>query len=254
MSIAPAAALHCVHGIVDASAPIQAVLATVADVERRPRLFAHGAVAALVTGPLPQAPTPSRADLMTHARLLDALAACTAVLPARFGTVLPGADRVRQLLVDNEENLLAGLDAVRGSAQYTVRARHVQQEVLREILDEQPEVHRLRETIVGEGGAARYPEQIRLGELVHAALAAKVAEDTRAMLEALCPHAQAAVPRPVSGVDASFGGAYLVRHARREAFEAAAEELGRRWYGRARVRLLGPLAPYDFVTGKEDGR
>jgi hypothetical protein len=31
------------------------------------------------------------------------------------------------------------------------------------------------------------------------------------------------------------------------AFEQAVEECGRRSVGRLRIRLVGPLAPYDFV-------
>ena len=45
-------------------------------------------------------------------------------------------------------------------------------------------------------------------------------------------------------VNASF----LVEDERRTAFEQAAEELAKYWNGRVRLRLLGPLAPYDFVA------
>jgi hypothetical protein len=58
----------------------------------------------------------------------------------------------------------------------------------------------------------------------------------------------------VDNVDAAFGGAYLVDHLARGAFETAAEQLAARWRDRARVRLLGPLAPYDFVNSTPIGR
>jgi len=40
---------------------------------------------------------------------------------------------------------------------------------------------------------------------------------------------------------------------RREELEQAATELADRWSGRVEFRLLGPLAPYDFVTTTRSG-
>jgi hypothetical protein len=38
-----------------------------------------------------------------------------------------------------------------------------------------------------------------------------------------------------------------VERKRAHEFEEAVEQLGAELHGRARMRLLGPLAPYDFV-------
>jgi hypothetical protein len=240
--------LHYVYGIVEQTDGLRAEIDALPDMPRRPYLIADGQIAALVSGPLAQPPSATRADLLAHAHVLDRLALSHPVLPTRFGTVLAGRDRVVQALTDNHDDLVAALHAVRGRTQFTVRVRHQREQVLRELIEEQPVIRQLRELLDGDEGAGRYPERIHLGELVQVGLAAKIEQDARTLHAALSPHAVVAVLPPVDDVDAPFGGAYLVEHLSRGAFESAAERLARDWAGRARIRLLGPLAPYDFVT------
>jgi len=246
--------LHYVYGIVEPTDGLRAEIDVLTDLPRRLRLITDGAVAALVSGPLPQAPTTNRTDLLAHAHVLDRLALSHPVLPARFGTVLPSRDRVAQALVDGHEDLVTALQAVRGRTQFTVRVQHIRERILRELLEENPAIRRLREVLDAYAGTGSYAEQIRLGELVQAGLAAKIEQDAHTLHETLSRHAVAAVVPPVNNVDAGFGGAYLVDHHARGAFETAAEQLAQSWIGRARVRLLGPLAPYDFVTSEPVGR
>ena len=44
-----------------------------------------------------------------------------------------------------------------------------------------------------------------------------------------------------------MNAAFLISEKRVNEFEDAVEELGRAQASRLRLRLLGPLAPYDFV-------
>jgi len=44
--------------------------------------------------------------------------------------------------------------------------------------------------------------------------------------------------------------ACLMDLARQDHLESTLEELAKEWDGRVSVRLLGPLAPYDFVVAK----
>lgn len=42
--------------------------------------------------------------------------------------------------------------------------------------------------------------------------------------------------------------AFLVDLNKEDEFDEAVDALGRDWEGRVRLRLRGPLAPYDFVV------
>jgi hypothetical protein len=53
-----------------------------------------------------------------------------------------------------------------------------------------------------------------------------------------------------AGVDHLLEAAFLVDDDRRNRFEDALESVAEAMHERAAVRLLGPLAPYDFVAGE----
>jgi hypothetical protein len=189
-------------------------------------------------------------DLRAHARVLDALAASgLPVLPLRFGTVVRDERAVAdELLSEGHDDFTWALDRLRGSAQFTLRARYVQDEVLREVLDEQVEARRLREELEGLPESAGYDLRIQLGQLVVEAIGAKREADAREIEHRLSPLALAVATAEPDSAEGVVNAAFLVEDKKREAFEQAAEELARQWHGRVRLRLLGPLAPYDFVA------
>jgi hypothetical protein len=78
--------------------------------------------------------------------------------------------------------------------------------------------------------------------------------DTRKMVDALAPLCVAiAVREPTHEQDAVHLAA-LVETDRQDELEQALDEFARRWEGRVDLRLLGPLAAYDFVmTPQQEG-
>jgi hypothetical protein len=69
----------------------------------------------------------------------------------------------------------------------------------------------------------------------------------------LAPHATVVAERAPAGSEGAVHVSFLVGRTRRPEFERAAEELGKQWDGRIRLRLLGPLAPYDFAESWSAG-
>ncbi|MER7786741.1 GvpL/GvpF family gas vesicle protein [Streptomyces sp. NPDC097640] len=189
-------------------------------------------------------------DLRAHARVLDSLAASgLPVLPLRFGTVERDPRAVaEELLTEGHDDFTWALDRLRGSAQFTLRARYVQDEVLREVLDEHVEARRLREELEGLPEDAGYDLRIQLGQLVVEAVGAKREVDAREIEQRVAPFALAVATSEPESAEGVVNAAFLIEDKQRGAFEQAAEELARRWNGRVRLRLLGPLAPYDFVA------
>ena len=124
-------------------------------------------VAALVSG----VPDPEviglPAEVRAHAAVLDAVAQAGPVLPMRFGTVVPDVDALREALApDGMARLQEELDRLGDAVQYTLTVRYRQEAVIAELVEEQPEIRRLREATAGAAPDAAYYERIRLGELV----------------------------------------------------------------------------------------
>lgn len=208
---------------------------------------------AAVTSPMDSEGTlAGRADLLAHSRVLDTFAQLGPVVPVRFGSVLRSSGAVMaELLEPGHDRFGAMLAELAGHTQYTVRARYDERQVLTEIVASNPEIARLRESTRERPEESSYGERVRLGELVAHALEAKSAEDGDTMLAELEQHVTAMNLRESAGIDRLLDVAVLVEDERRTAFEQAVERLAERYVGRARLKLVGPTAPYDFVDAEE---
>ncbi|WP_433338641.1 GvpL/GvpF family gas vesicle protein [Spirillospora sp. CA-294931] len=217
--------------------------------ERPVRLIEHGPCAA-VTGDLPQnRPLGERADLIAHERVLESLVNTgVAVLPFRFGAALAAPAAVREeLLAGNADRLTEIVDRVDGHVELRLRGSYVQETVLREVLSAEPQIADLNRALRDLPEDATHYERIRLGELIAQALRARRDQDAQAVMEVLEPAAEAVVRRPPAREEDVLDAAFLVRADRREAFADLVAGLARDHDGRVRLRLVGPLPPYDFV-------
>ncbi|MEV0236496.1 GvpL/GvpF family gas vesicle protein [Nonomuraea sp. NPDC050786] len=218
------------------------------------QLVRHGEVAALVSDVNVDQPLGQPDDLLAYERLLDSVAAKGPVLPFRFGAVLASPEAiVEELLTPFHDEFLGALRDLEGQAEYIVKGRYVESALMREILAENPEAAALREAIRGQAEDVTRNERIRLGELIAATIEAKRDLDTRTLLDALSSHYSTAMVRPPSHEQDAVHVAMLARTGEQRALEKALGELGETWDGRVNLRLLGPLAPYDFVIAQEPG-
>jgi hypothetical protein len=90
---------------------------------------------------------------------------------------------------------------------------------------------------------------VRLGELVARAMEAKREVDAQIILDAVLPLSSAHRLRSGSGIDHVLDVALLVDDDQRDRFESTLEAVAEGVHERVRLRLMGPLAPYDFVEG-----
>jgi len=241
-----------VYGIVPSTAPVPARLRGVGDPAGRVSLVAHRRIAAVTSGVQRGQPMGTPADLRAHANVLNTLVTSAPVLPMRFGGVVADQEAVvAELLARHYDTFTGRLDRLDGHEQFTIKGRYVGDIALREVLAADPEAMRLREFLRGRAGGIWRPESIRLGELVARALDRTKLANTDALIDALAPHSAAIAEHATSAPDSAVQAAFLVRQPRRPGFERAAEELGRRWHGRIRLRLVGPIAPFDFAEPPE---
>jgi len=208
-------------------------------------------VAAAVGSIALERPPGRRAELMAHSKVLDTLAASGPVVPVQFGSVMADEDAVLQeLLVPNEDHFSRLLDEVAGRGQYNLKATYHEHVVLAEVVSENPEIRQLRDYTRELPESAGHRERLRLGELVARALEDKRSFDAGVLLDAIAPYVVAQAPRTGDGVDQLLDTALLVDDERRSEFEEHLEGLAEAVHERIRLRLVGPVAPYDFVGGE----
>ncbi|MEU4808725.1 GvpL/GvpF family gas vesicle protein [Nocardia fluminea] len=238
-----------VYGIVPADVEPEPHATGVGDPPGEVAVVRHGEVAALVSTLASDRPLGTPQDLTAHAELLDGSAAVAPVLPLRFGAVMTDAEAVAsELLAANEAEFRAALAELEGRGQFVVKARYVEDTLLRELLEENAEAARLRAEIRDKPQDATRNARIALGELVNQAIEAKRAEDTRAVvaeLERLEPLVNQRAP---TDEEDAVHLAVLIELDRQPELEETLRGLARNWDGRVEMTLLGPMAAYDFVS------
>ena len=229
-----------------------------ADVELPPELdglgpsgrvstITHQRVAAIVSDVPTDRPLGTRDDLIAHERVLDTVAERTAVLPMRFPAVVEEQGVVSELLAPNQDRFVEALARLDGLAQFTVKGRYVQDTALREIAEADPKIMALRERVRDVPEDASYYDRIRLGELVVAAMERQRDEEGRQVLERLRPFVADISLRRLGQPDEVVNASFLVARDRAKQFDDAVDDVAHDLDGRVRFRLVGPLAPYDFV-------
>jgi hypothetical protein len=112
-----------------------------------------------------------------------------------------------------------------------------------------PEIAELRERTRHLPEDSSYGDRVRLGVLVSRALEDRRDHDSEVLLDAVLPWTAAHVVRSGAGMDHVLDVALLVDDSHRAEFEAQLEGLAEAVHERMRLRLVGPVAPYDFVGG-----
>jgi hypothetical protein len=209
--------------------------------------IAHGRVAAIVSDVPIDRPLGVREDLVAHETVLDTVAAQAAVVPMRFPAVVEEHAVVDELLAPNEDHFVALLDDLEGRVQFTLTGRYEQDAVLREVLQSDEEIRDLREKVRELPEDAAYYDRVRLGELIVRALEQRRETEGAAIVDRLEPFAVATVTNQLAAPEEVVNVAFLVERERQEEFENAVEDVGKDLAGRVRLRLLGPVAPYDFT-------
>ncbi|WP_340374787.1 GvpL/GvpF family gas vesicle protein [Streptomyces sp. SS7] len=233
-----------VYGIAARSHPAPPEgLTGVGDPPRPLRVLTEGELAAVVSD-APEELRPKRRELLAHQNVLSEVGAAGCVLPMRFGSVAPDDETVTGVLAERAEHYRERLEALDGKVEYNVKAAHVEEVVLHQVMADSTELRTLAEANRQAGGGT-YEQRLRLGEVVAAAVRAREAEDAADVQQALRPLAAATSTGPEStGWLANVS--FLVERDAAADFLEAAEKL-RKASPHLDLRVNGPLPPYSFV-------
>jgi len=214
-------------------------------------VVARGPVAAVVGEIDLDRTTGRRADLVAYSTVLDRLASAGAVAPVQFGSVMVDEESiVEELLAPNEQYFAQLLADLAGRAQFNLRVGFHEPVVLAEVVAADPEIRRLHEYTRDLPEDAAYADRVRLGELVARAMEDKRELEVEALLDSILPLTVAYSLRSGAGIEHVLDVALLVDDDRRPEFEEHLEGLAEAVHERLRLRLVGPVAPYDFVGGE----
>jgi len=235
-----------VYGLIRSDTPLPPELTGLGP-SARVSTITHGQLAAIVSDLPEDRPLGTRDDLIAHEAVVDSVARVATVLPMRFPAVVEEHGVVDELLAPNHDHFLEVLRRLSGHVQFTLKARYEQEVVLRELLEEDDELRALQRQVRTLPEDAGYYERVRLGERIVAALEQRRDAEAAALLTRLEPVVASSGPSHPGTPEEVVNVALLVHRDEEQRFVDAVEELGAELHGRVRLRLLGPLAPYDFI-------
>ncbi|MBZ4422195.1 GvpL/GvpF family gas vesicle protein [Myxococcus sp. RHSTA-1-4] len=199
------------------------------------RSVREGQLAALVSTAPGYVVDPTRAHLLVHQRVTEAVLREHTLLPVAFGTVLRSEAQVRALLRSAHDSLVAALEALDDKVELGLKVLYHREHLIRRLELDNPELLR------GEGEGEADHER-RLGT----ALLARVERDMALLLEGLRPLAFASRTLSPVGDRMLLNAAFLVGRDWVESFESRVKSLAARSDTYA-FRFTGPWAPYSFV-------
>ena len=190
-----------------------------------------------------------RRELMSHAEVLNELAATETVLPLRFGTTFPDADTVvADFLEPRHDELVRVIEDFGDPVVLLVKAYYREEAILAEIVREEPRIARLRAATRGRAAAAAHAHPHELGTAVARALEARTAADGAAILDTLRPFAQDVSVDDTPIEHQVVKASVLVKRRDVPKVDKALGALAERNAGRIHFKYVGPLAPHSFVS------
>jgi hypothetical protein len=205
------------------------------------RAVAHGEVAAIVSATPDEEILPTRANLLVHTGLLEAVVQETTVLPMRFGVVVPDEEAlIATSLEPRQTELRSTLERLAGHIEMRVVGRYQEEPVLAQVLVTDRRAATLRDRPDLES-------KMELGERIVAALGDRREIDTARAARALRPYAVDVATGEVAQPLDAFALSFLVPLDGRPAFETAVDDLARELGVVVELDLIGPLPPFSFA-------
>jgi gas vesicle protein GvpL/GvpF len=243
-----------VYGVVPADVEVQKSAKGVGDPPGVVDVIREGDIAALVSTVSTDHPLGRPEDLQAHAQLLDGTASVAPVLPLRFGAVMTDAESVaEELLRSHHDEFANALESLEGHAEYIIKGRYSDQAFLSQLLSENAQAQQLHADIQNKPKDASRDSQMALGELIANAIEQQRQLHTQAVANELDGVAGQVNPREPTHEWDAVNLALLAEVARQADLEEVVERLNEDWGDLVKLRLLGPLAAYDFVVTAQPG-
>ena len=191
----------------------------------------------------------SRRNMMAHTLVLEEVMRDFAILPIRFGTIAPSSEAIQgQVLKRRYEEMNNLLDEMEGRKELGLKALWYEEVLFREIVEENPPIRQLRDSLAGLPPQQSYHDRIRLGEMVHTALGKKRDADAEMILARLRPLAYRSKSNPVVTDRMVLNAAFLVDVSREAEFDQAVQQQDAEMGSRLMFKYVDQVPPYNFVS------
>ena len=189
---------------------------------------------------------PTRANVLAHEGVIEAVMREFTVLPLAFGTLFRSDEDLVELMRATYDTLHDTVEKMEGKVEFGLKASWDPAREIADVEQANESIRRLKSQLTA--GNAPYLAQMELGRLIETALRSRTERLTQEIHALLRDCTVAAQENKTIGERMIMNAAFLVERAREPEFVAAVEQVGERYEGRLSFQLSGPWPPYNFVT------
>lgn len=175
---------------------------------------------------------------------------CT-VIPAKFGQVANDADKVRNVLKSNYDELKEELIRLRDKVEMGLKVSWAVENVFEYVVEESSGLRHLRDRLLKRSASLTRQQRIDIGALVFDKLNEMKGGITEKALTLLEDSVEELEINQVTGEKMVMHGAFLVRKDRKNDFAAAAQKVADLLGEDYAVKVDGPWAPFSFIRRTE---
>ncbi len=189
----------------------------------------------------------SRDNTLAHQKAIEAVMEQQPVLPVRFATIAEDEEKVKRILKAEYDSFKRLLAKVGDKVELGVKAVFLEN-VYETILGKYQAIRTLKERIAVLPAERTHFERMRIGEMVEEALGTEKQSAADDILAALSPLAAEVKTNSTYGELMIVNAAFFVPKCRETDFDRSVQELGAKYDGRATLKYVGTMPPFNFVT------
>jgi hypothetical protein len=212
----------------------------------------HNGLAAVVSdSPVAQYES-TRRNMVAHERVLETVMKEFTLLPVRFGTVTDSTSPmqdIQKLLERRFEEFEKLLEDMEDKVELGLKAFwRDEKAIFKEIVAENGDIRRLRNSLSGKSPEATHFNRVRLGEMVKEALNRKRAKEAAKILLPLRRIAHGVRENEALGDRMVINAAFLVNKSKELEFDEVVSKLDEQFGERVVLKYIGLAPPYNFVN------
>lgn len=193
---------------------------------------------------------PTRENVLAHEMVNKTVMEEYTVIPMSFGTMFRTDEDIIALLESTYEALEDVVEKMEDKIELGLKVLWDRDRVVARLEEEDEEIRRLKEEIVGQARGSTYFARVQLGRMVESALEARAAAYLNDIHRTLATVAAASRTNRPIGDRMIMNAAYLVDRSKEGEFDRVVKDLARKYEDVLTLTYTGPWPPYNFVNIK----
>ena len=212
----------------------------------------HQGLAAVVSDSPVRQYENTRQNMMAHEKAIEIVMKEFTLLPVRFGTITDSASPIQdiqKLLVSRFEEFQKLIQDMQDKVELGLKAFwRDEKAIFEEIVAENGDIRRLRNSLSGKSPEATHFDRVRLGEMVKEALNRKRAKEAAKILLPLRGITHSVRENEALGDRMVVNAAFLVNKSKEPEFDQVVGKLDEQFVERVAIKYIGSAPPYNFVN------